>query len=242
MRSATADARRKRVVCLLIAASTTLVSLAGASAGHAAVVSALDGNATFLASPGEANDVLVEDWYFEDQDRYGVALYDAGAPLRAGAGCTPITGGVACDATHVAIHTADQADVVTLVDRAIVYVAAVYGGNGSDRIVAANPLGGEFHGERGADVIEASFNMGGFGSVLTGGPGDDTISVNEAGGVEVFGDQGDDSLWGGFANYEAANLLSGGRGDDRLETIDPPGWIMDGGPGDDDVILGGFPE
>jgi Ca2+-binding RTX toxin-like protein len=239
MHFASTNVRWPRAARLSLAAAATLLLLVAVPASEAAVISAANGTATFVAKSGETNVVEVTN-YFNSEDDFGIVVSDEGATLTAAAGCTAVSGGVACPVISLLeIHLGNKDDQVHLTDPIISYVAVVFGGSGNDHIAAANDMGGEYHGQSGDDVITGSFNGGGAGSTFTGGTGDDTISVRGTQAVSVYGDNGDDTLVGG-PGRGAPSFMFGGRGDDRLEAIDTP-WFLDGGPGDD-ILIGGIPQ
>ena len=168
----------------------------------------------YTAAPGEANRVALD----VAADGGSVTVGDLGAVITAGEGCSSVTAGlVRC---VVPAGQALESFVVELGD-----------GDDSAGGTSAAPVGGEFDGGAGMDVLDTTGFGVGWPMMLRGGGGDDTLTG---------GATGEDLIGGG-----GTDRLSGGPGDDRLdgsgelaagrdvEDAAPRGDVLDGGPGRD---------
>jgi Ca2+-binding RTX toxin-like protein len=189
------------------------VTLAVPAAAAAGTVTA--GN--FAAAPGEKNDVRY--------DAYGsppVTVFDLGAPLIVGSGCTD-GAPVACDYTSgVTLHLGDRSDRGWA---SATFVAIVHGEDGAD-VIHADSEEPQAYGGAGDDQIEVSGNQ----IRAWGGRGNDALQgpLQTAVTAYLAGEEGDDTLiekrYGGRCTFE------GGRGDDRIVTFS---CTQRGGPGRD---------
>jgi hypothetical protein len=178
---------------------------------------------TYRADPGESNDLRVR-----VVDGASVAVEDAGATVRAGAGCAPHGAGVVC---------APPASF----DPVVFAASSVNLGDGDDR-AELSIGGGNIAGEEGHDTIAA-------GGYVRGGPGDDTLTVARYGYAD--GGPGADRMTGERSTLKypdrtsalrvtfdgAANDGEAGEGDDVRGVFD---WI-EGGAGDDHLESPGGP-
>jgi hypothetical protein len=194
----------------------------------------------FVASPGESNELTIA----PVASAYHVA--DAGAPVRAGAGCHAKAGVVTCTLGGVAgvfVDLGDGSDSVRLA--ALTIPAEVAAGPGDDLVIAGSGddvvLGGAgddtVYGGDGSDLI-----YGGDGEdYLSGGPGANIVDGG-AGNDSIVGGAGDDLLSGGpdddeIAGGDGNDQLYGGDGNDGL--FGGPGAdMLYGGPGNDSLVGG----
>lgn len=169
--------------------------LALAPAAHAATVSVEGDLVRVVAAPGEANQLNIAGSAAESL----ISVTDPGAPLVAGAGCTPAADGSAsCFApaggvplTRIEVDAGDRDDAVAV---AAALPARILGGDGADSLV----------GGGGADFVD-------------GGRGDDAIDVRD--GVS-------DSAWCGAGrdSVHAETLDALDLGCERVD-YGPPGAV-----------------
>jgi hypothetical protein len=145
---------------------------------------------TFQAAHGETNDVEVAQNVYSpiDYTYTNVAVYDHGAPLTAGAGCSQVA------ADEALCGASDGPNVVADL------------GDGNDRFRAPGvwsaPVSGiafTVHGGPGDDAIYGSQ----YNDLLYGDEGNDTVD----------GRPGDDVIYGGAGN----DNLQGGDGNDAID-------------------------
>jgi Ca2+-binding RTX toxin-like protein len=223
---------RTRVVAVL---GVLIGTIASAPTGFAATVNvdATNGVLSYLAEPGEANQLTVT------RPPAGVSgsveLADTGATILAGSGCTSLSPQeVECvGVVSVTIEAGDLDDSVTVSstlanpaeatqsDVAALIPATVAGGEGDDSLA-------------GGDAPDT----------LSGGAGADTLT-NQGAWVWDSGDDDPDNLYPPSARH-GIDVLDGGAGDDVLSGGSATDWIH-GGNGDDqlnggasyDVLYGG---
>lgn len=209
--------------------AVVMVGVLGAAApgaADAARVSAADGNVTYLAAPGEVNDVSLADFapFPGGEEREGTLwLQETGtAKLVTSGGCVVVQKGwvrCAIDANRderVTLRLGDQNDVFT-----------------EGRYQAGNV---DVYGEAGNDEITASPSDAPVGEAhVDGGDGNDNLYVGNRSG-EIFGGRGDDLI----SSYGA--VFDAGPGNDATS------WAADFGsagrpivlgPGDDTLSVGG---
>jgi Ca2+-binding RTX toxin-like protein len=222
-----------RSAALIAAVSSLLVP---AAAGAATVQTAADGRVVYRAGPGELNDVAASDGVF----------MDAGARIRAGAGChagPPVT----CAPGDTELRLGNRDDRGRLQVDAF-RTARVWGEQGRDLIDAD---GGETFadGGPGHDTVD----VGAHGSAVGwGGPGRDRLHASARGFAVLTGGDGADVLTGGAPNatfdggYGADAIdgvleafgtgrMLGGAGADRLTASGESGWRIEGGDGRDTI-------
>ena len=188
----------------------------------------------FTAAPGELNVVTL----VADAAARAYVVRDTGAPLTAGAGCSPIDANTAsCSSTRPflseLIDVGDLDDSVTtpLTGRTSAATMRIVGGAGHDLLTGQGTL----YGGPGPDV-------------LTGGAGDDLLY----GGADVdylLGGDGDDKLDGdgeeGGEAPAAADQLDGGSGADLASYagrtapvyVDLGDRAPDGAPAEGDLLV-----
>src|SRR4051812_29395539 len=195
-----------------VGALAAVLALGTAAPASAEDVSIADGTLAVRAAPGEHNALLIQ------PDSLGsYQVYDDGAPVTPGAGCTALAKhGVRCSGPvlGVSVDAGDGDDVVGA--WAVSIPMTVSGGDGDD-LVDSGTASDRVTGDAGLDTVVAgagddSVSGGDGGDMLEGGDGTDTIS----------GDGGDDIARAGDGSQE---VVSGGAGRD----------LLDGGPGDDTV-------
>jgi Ca2+-binding RTX toxin-like protein len=212
---------------------------AGAVPARAGTLTVADGELTYQAAPGEANQVVLT------RNAGGqIVLSDAGAPVTnlAVPTCLPSGGQFNCSAATIAsvtVVTGDLADTVTLPQR-IGKPAFVSGEGGSDTLslaartapvnVTLADEGGDGESGEGADVR-------GFERVI-GGQGADLLRGSQL-SEQLYGAGGADVLDGGVGSE--ADVLSGGTPsgpDTATDTVSYEGHLTGvtqaiGGPGED---------
>jgi Ca2+-binding RTX toxin-like protein len=199
----------------VIATALVLVCSTPAAAATVGVASAgtppfRNDTLTFVAGPGEANDVTITS---PAGDRY--VVHDGGATLTAGAGCT------STDAQTVACR-------VYQVGRTWVRVRL---GDGDDSASArtATVLNAFLYGQAGNDVLEGAARAA--PGWLAGGPGDDTLRAGP-GGDELFGGPGADVMASPFGGQSYAVYSNRARG----VRVDLNGLADDGYPDERDNV------
>ncbi len=190
---------------------TLLVAVPAAVAGDARVQRDEDSGylaPTFVGSPGELNDMVVE------VDRDGTATFtDRAQPIDAGRGCTP-TG----DPHRVRCARPGPGEL-----------ARIDLGDGPDRLALDDTSASvDVDGGDGDDVIDTG--SGGVG--LDGGPGNDVLDGG-SGDDAISGGSGDDVLRGRAGN----DTLDGGSGADTVDGGSATDWV-DGEEGDDTILGG----
>lgn len=217
--------RALRGLLVPVIATTVIAALpAAASAGTASVNK--DGQVSFTANDGEANDL-----YVAPTDG-GFKLTDLGAPIALGPGCTRETASkVLCTGVHVVARLGDQDDRGT--GAAGFYGLELDGGEGGDRLTSASTSaslrGGagdddltcgnavcHMHGGFGADYMRGyteAGRIGGQGDVVYT---DRTVGVRVT--VDGIADDGNanDGPVGDRDNVVAVNGVYGGAGNDVL--------------------------
>ena len=160
--------RRRGVVGLLSAASLCLAFLCGPTAAFGGTASVTAGQLSYVAAPGEANDVTVS---FANG---AYIVRDDGAPVSAASGCTSVTANTArcLNITFIVIAVHDRSDAVrnyTATD------SRISGGDGDDVLVALSGTD-RIDGDAGNDQIDPGVGT----DTASGGPGDDTITSRGA--------------------------------------------------------------
>ena len=141
------------------------IVLGAAPAAHAATASVEGDVVRVVAAPGEANQLTLTSDLTLSGGLAGVAVYDAGAPIVPGPGCTPADFGVTCATAGPPAIDVDAGDLGDSVIVAGSAAARLVGGDGDDRLT-----GGD-----GADIL-----LGGTGSDFAdGGAGADSIEVRD---------------------------------------------------------------
>jgi hypothetical protein len=221
---------------------------------------------TFVAAPGESNDVLVA-WQSEGFTSKSVTISDAGAPLTAGSQCASLDlHTVRCtpaltmsnSLVHADLQLGDRDDRARISDvgRGALAAAGVLfadGGAGDDVLDARNGFMAGFKGGGGTDHLYGaeleSFLADGdrdgaegdaapSPDVIEGGPGRDTVSYRQR-TAPVRVDLGDDRPEGAHGEGDivrAVESVDGGAGDDSLAG-DQHDNSLNGGLGDD-VLTG----
>jgi Ca2+-binding RTX toxin-like protein len=193
---------RRGIAAILLVAC--LLSLpAAAEAATAAKTGVL---LRFIADPGEDNSLTI------NFDGSSYILLDSGAPITAGFGCVPVTGGVSCDPAGmfvIGVLLGDLDDDATVLSLAPGHQTSIQGQAGTDQLT-----GGETNDNLSGD----DSNNPPANDILTGNGGDDTLD----------GGPGDDTLNGGAGR----DGCSGGPGTD----------ICNGGPGGDSFDGGAGPD
>lgn len=217
----------------------------------------------FQAAPGERNAVRIEN------ANGRVTIRDAGAPVRAGAGCERVAAStVSCSlgGTRVlesSISLGEGDDKLTLVGRVGGFTggsggfAEIDAGPGDDVVVAGRgsetieggPGRDELHGGLGDDTFPAGVDDLGAADVIDGGLGWDLVSYAEMTG-RVRADLADPGRVQGPAGkgdrFVSVEGVAGGSGNDVI--LGGPGSDdLDGGPGADllkgrgrgDFLIGG---
>lgn len=200
---------RATIAVLALAALLAIPSLASA-----ATVGRSGSVLTFVAHPGERNNVNVE-----APNPQTLVITDPGAPvvIAEGSGCIQLDAGspgagAQCSAPAGTVLAADLADAD---DR---YVA-------EDGVTLPEAIGGG----AGDDVIQTGAGSG----VLAGGAGDDTLDGG-GGDDSITGAGGADLLLGG----PGADDLRGDEGDDRIDARSGGGIDTVTCEGDDAIIRG----
>lgn len=230
---------RRRAGIFLATLFATAAAVAPAQASSVAVV---DGTLTYLAAPGEANDVDVFLYSRDD-----ALVIENGPNVDLGPGCDPYPdrppSWVRCGGPieRVYIDAGDGDDHAGMSSGSL-GPAEIHGGPGDDRIAGSNGAD-RLYGDGGVNTIEA---YGGDDMIEAGtGPSADVRAG--AGNDTVHGTPGNDIIWGGGGS----DTIAGGAGADDLEGWD--GWsskytqddrpdgndTIDGGPGRD--LLDGGP-
>jgi hypothetical protein len=221
---------------------------------------------TFVAVPGESNDVRVA-WQSEGFTSKSVTISDAGAPLTAGSQCESLDmHTVRCtpaltmsnSLVHADLELGDRDDRVRVSDvgRGALAAAGVLfadGGSGDDVLDARSGFMAGFDGGGGTDhLYGAEFESfladgdrdGAEGDaapgpdVIEGGPGRDTVSYRQR-TADVRVDLADGRPEGAHGEGDivrAVESVDGGAGDDRLAGDQHGNWL-NGGLGDD-VLTG----
>jgi Ca2+-binding RTX toxin-like protein len=191
----------------------------------------------YFASPGETNDVVV------DQGAGSVTITESGAGLTLndadGVGGCEVTGTVAtCPEADVSflLFTVDDGDDTVSLASTVTIFSAIEGEAGNDTLSAggidADLRGGEgddaLTGGDGQDFVDGGAGddtiEGGSGDdFFDDGPGDDVINAGDGadeffgnGGNDQFNGQGGDDYFNGF-DFAGADTFSGGTGNDWLD-------------------------
>jgi hypothetical protein len=206
--------RESRFMRATFAVLALAALLALPSVASAATVGRSGSVLTFVAHPGERNNVNVE-----APSAQTLVITDPGAPvvIAEGSGCVQLDAdrpgaGAQCTAPAGTVLAVDLADAD---DR---YVA-------EDGVTLPEAIGGA----AGADVIQA----GAASDVLAGGEGDDTLDGG-GGDDSITGEAGADLLLGG----PGADDLRGGVGDDRIDARSGGGIDTVTCEGDDAIVRG----
>lgn len=213
------DGVHRRLAVVLVAGF-----FAAAGSAQAATVEINDTRLEVTAANGETNRLAL------DVGPDGtVAVFDDGAPLQAGPGCSaPDPGTVSCPSGRlrtVLVQARDGDDSVTVGSLGL--STDLRGGAGNDQL-QGTPGPDALDGGPGNDELDGA----GGDDTLMGGEGDDALSAGSGAdvadggpGVDVLdGDLGDDQLTGGSGD----DSIDAGPGNDRL----------DGGDGTDELIGG----
>jgi len=217
-------------------AFTILTTLVLAAPAGAATVELQNGTLRYAAGAGERNQVDVVKWIVNrPDDATGTDIWDSGARIAPGPGCTGSGGGTAhCDGpvSRIEIFLEDgddwaQAGPWNRTDQNI--ATEVHGGSGNDEIHGGHTTSA-IYGEDGDDQLE-----GGAGNdVIDGGPGQDDLRA-EGGDDVVLGGDGVDVAWGGAGS----DRVEGGEGLDELFGWNSWGSRPENGPDGNDTLIGG---
>lgn len=216
-----------------IAATAAAAALLLGSSGTAgaAVVSDMNGTATYVALPGETNNVVVT------RDGQAVVITDQTQSLAlvSTPGCaTDIEHRVRCLASNgVDLELGDGNDTATVKG----YVIAKVAGGSGDDVLRGGAASDQLDGGDGSDTLD-----GGLGAdVIDGGSGNDTVDYSSrTASVNVSLDRNaNDGETAEGDNVVSVERVIGGSGDDLLTGSDSPDEL-DGGPGNDVIVgLGG---
>lgn len=207
-----------------------------------------------VAEPGEVNRIRVT------ADPSAVEVSDAGAPARAGTGCSLVGPSVVrCQAASaLLVDVGDGDDRVEIVGDAL-RVATLVGGPGDDELSDDGTRGDVIDGGPGVDIVDYSARTArvtvrldrlggddrageaGEGDRLTavegawGGDGDDLLRAGDRGASPSTVDRSV-AVVPGLAGGRGDDVLIGGRGDDTIDASEDADRVRSG-PGDDEVIL-----
>jgi Ca2+-binding RTX toxin-like protein len=222
------DSCRASRLTILATGLVTLCLLAPAAMG--ATVGSVtdgtaDGTAIFRAASGEANQLLIGNWYSWSCQLPGLCVSDSGAPLSARSGCE------AADA-----HTAGCAEVNDIFTTTR-HVRVLLGDRDDSAIEESYRRKVALFGGDGNDVV-ASGSTEGKSPALYGGVGDDSLYVNNngAGTPVLHGGDGDDRLRPLCGGSWFCGHAYGGAGDDVIaanQLFPLDGLHLAGGPGND---------
>ena len=227
---------------VLAAAAALTVLLLLPSAAPAATARVSGAQLQFVAGATEANAVTFE------RTASAFRVFDAGADLTAGAGCSQVTDNVA-SCPHAAV-TSIRATLGDRDDSAAVEGSTpaellgqqgtdiLFGSTGADTL-DAGPGFADFLGGREGDDTLLALDARSFVK-LDGGPGDDTLRGNDAPGdtTFAFANIGPYAFFGmpGFAGGEGNDTIIGSNTDDAL--FGGPGAdTMSGGTGGRDLAF-----
>jgi uncharacterized repeat protein (TIGR01451 family) len=222
------QSRRARPPRFAIVAGVLTVMLMYPSASFGGTASVIGSTLNYVADVNEANAVSLQLWNAGQPDQFWV-LTDSGAPVVAGAGCTPF--GMSGHSVDCGSPTSASADLKDLDDAfGFAYPhydlpVVVTGGAGNDSL-AGGSLNDSLDGGAGNDALDG---FTGSDSVL-GGTGDDTIDARGCSGSPCLAD--------------AADLYSGGDGVDSISydhraaavTVTLDGVADDGALGEHDNV------
>ena len=217
----------RRVALGIALVALFLIHPTGALAGTASVVGS---TLHYAADAGETNTVTLQQWNANSPSAFWV-LTDTGAPVTAGAGCTPFAFGIPGHSVDCGKPTAASADLKDLNDAFGVaspdadLPVTVLGGTGDDSL-GGSTLADSLDGGAGND----SLNGGSGTDSVVGGPGDDTIDATGCSGSPCLAD--------------AADTYSGGDGVDSISydhraaavTVTLDGVADDGTAGEHDNV------
>jgi len=227
-----------------------LVDTSPAYAAVAGTVSLVDGQVFYLASPGQANRVVVT-------GGDGLVHVTDVVPMLAGPGCTQqVKTTVDCAGYMywVNIHSGDLDDSIRIDATAVVHY--LIGGLGNDTLTAGPASRSKIMGERGADVLiggpGADLLIGGSDEpdVMSGGPGIDLVSYfdivepvwADLDGRPDDGNRGEgDTIMADVENLEggqSSDFLVGNDNANRIWGVLGEDWIYGFG-GADDLTAGG---
>jgi uncharacterized repeat protein (TIGR01451 family) len=213
-----------------IGAAVLALFLAHPGGAFAGTASVSGSTLSYVADANEANAVSLQLWNANSPSEFWV-LTDTGAPVVAGAGCTPFQYGISGHSVDCGKPSSAQADLKDLDDSfGLAYPhgdlpVVVVGGSGDDSL-GGGSLADSLDGGAGNDVLDG---FTGSDNVVAG-PGDDTIDARSCSGSPCLAD--------------AADAYSGGDGVDSISynnraaavTVTLDGVADDGAAGEHDNV------